>query len=715
MNHAVAGHSTGSPDDAAAALRGASLAFRRNPPRSTSPQPPTPSQAREMGGGARTSAASVGRSRSPYRHAAVSAGMSASSSSNGHSQGHGHHDADSPGYQASLVAARLHQLTGGSPSQLQPGSAQPKIDPKSPSFIAATLAASRSVSPNSQFRTPVRKISLGSLSAVAANSDDAVDSEPIAPTGSLISMFERARRNTDTHAPKKQPSRSSPPESTETTPEERRVTQGKRVVAPPAKRQIKPNLSPQPPTAPPASDDKAAGVIPSKRPPTPPVRSSQKISAMPMPKPQTQAFTSPRPYARRSSPPPSTSPAQADKTRQHKHIVATSPPNRVMKPPTTTPVKVRPPSPPSVVSRSTPEVLSPKPVRIVQPLLAPPTITSPPGSSSAVSSHSVSSPSPDPEKRRGKGTQNPPTPPKPRGSHRLVPSQSNSRSRRRGNSDTPPTFIKPSMSNPLMEYGLPIYTPSPSQQPIKSPRRAQTPPPLSGRKEYILSAPVSPTLAPARRRPANASTSNLQLDPLTSAMMASSLASTRLTPHHTGSSLPPPTLPQRQKSPRLLQTLRQPHTEDDEDPDRHKINHRHKLASNKHAHHEGSRKRWRDEVTERERKRYEAVWASNRGFLLYDDSPSQSAASGLSRVQTECVANVVVREIWKRSRLPEDELMEVWDLVDRGHLGMLTRQEFVVGLWLIDQRLRGRKLPIRVSDSVWASSNGVRVKRPKIR
>lgn len=79
------------------------------------------------------------------------------------------------------------------------------------------------------------------------------------------------------------------------------------------------------------------------------------------------------------------------------------------------------------------------------------------------------------------------------------------------------------------------------------------------------------------------------------------------------------------------------------------------------------------------------------------------------------VANVVVRDIWRRSRLPEDELSEVWDLVDREKRGMLGRAEFVVGMWLIDQRLRGRKIPTKVSDSVWGSANGVRVSAPKHR
>lgn len=72
----------------------------------------------------------------------------------------------------------------------------------------------------------------------------------------------------------------------------------------------------------------------------------------------------------------------------------------------------------------------------------------------------------------------------------------------------------------------------------------------------------------------------------------------------------------------------------------------------------------------------------------------------------------MVRDLWSRSRLPVDELAEVWDLVDRTGRGALDKTEFVVGLWLIDQRLRGRKIPQKVMDSVWASARGVSVKGP---
>ncbi|KEF55752.1 uncharacterized protein A1O9_08503 [Exophiala aquamarina CBS 119918] len=115
-------------------------------------------------------------------------------------------------------------------------------------------------------------------------------------------------------------------------------------------------------------------------------------------------------------------------------------------------------------------------------------------------------------------------------------------------------------------------------------------------------------------------------------------------------------------------------------------------------HHEGDRKRWRDKVTERERKRYEGVWAGNRGVLI-DRDLEYLEFDGAN----DLVVNVVVKDIWERSRLPSDVLEEVWELVASAGAKALSREEFVVGLWLIDQRLKGRKLPVKVSASVWSS------------
>jgi hypothetical protein len=120
-------------------------------------------------------------------------------------------------------------------------------------------------------------------------------------------------------------------------------------------------------------------------------------------------------------------------------------------------------------------------------------------------------------------------------------------------------------------------------------------------------------------------------------------------------------------------------------------------------HHEGTRNRWRDQITDRERKRYEGVWAANKGLYLPTIPNDDNEIS-------QDVLNYAVQEIWLRSRLPVHVLEEVWDLVDSRAIGRLKRDEFVVGLWLIDQRLKGRKLPIKVSESVWTSASPVGIK-----
>ncbi|KAL3417724.1 Increased rDNA silencing protein 4 [Phlyctema vagabunda] len=207
---------------------------------------------------------------------------------------------------------------------------------------------------------------------------------------------------------------------------------------------------------------------------------------------------------------------------------------------------------------------------------------------------------------------------------------------------------------------------------------------------------------------------NRNIDALANAIVASSLASSRaVSPSRSfNSSHPPPPPPARRHlfhnskedartpSPAksgLRTTMRKPPKPDEEDEAEKRRGRKHIMKKHPNKHHEGDRKRWRDEITPRERKRYEAVWASNRGLF----PSSVASASEVS------VCNLIVKDIFSRSRLHPDELEEVYSLVDRGESGRLIKEEFVVGLWLIDQRLKGRKLPIRVSDSVWRSASGV--------
>ncbi|KAJ4305844.1 Increased rDNA silencing protein [Kalmusia sp. IMI 367209] len=186
--------------------------------------------------------------------------------------------------------------------------------------------------------------------------------------------------------------------------------------------------------------------------------------------------------------------------------------------------------------------------------------------------------------------------------------------------------------------------------------------------------------------------------------------------HHFGHSpfgrSPSPPKPKPQPTGKLRTTMRKDHSSSsDEESEKYKRKGTRIMGmGRKHPnkHHEGTRKRWRDQVTERERKRYEGVWAANKG--LFVPSPPSSRPSSrsphLEEDSAHDVMNIVIKEIWSRSRLPEHVLEEVWDLVDSRGMGRLKREEFVVGMWLIDQRLKGRKLPIKVSESVWGSVRG---------
>ncbi|KAI9793874.1 MAG: Increased rDNA silencing protein [Peltula sp. TS41687] len=248
-------------------------------------------------------------------------------------------------------------------------------------------------------------------------------------------------------------------------------------------------------------------------------------------------------------------------------------------------------------------------------------------------------------------------------------------------------------------------------------------------------------LLPARR----SMTSLMTESSLADAIVASSLASSRAPSPYTLST--PPISRLRSRSRHMFQhphhhhstqvnsrtpsppkamrhTMRQ-HHDSDEDEDEDMIPSRrrrkpHFLNKHPNKHQEGARKRWRDVVTERERKRYEGVWAANKGIHVSVEEVESSPVKSLQQSQhrllsvESLVLNIVVRDIWSRSRLGNEVLEEIWDLVDRKGLGLLEREEFVVGMWLIDQRLKGRKLPVKVSVSVWESVRALRgIKIPK--
>ncbi|KAM0451621.1 hypothetical protein ACHAPV_009859 [Trichoderma viride] len=634
-----------------------------------------------------------------------------------------------------------------------------RMDVKNPSLIAATLAASRSASPTRTAATAATTTAkmasrraesvrtMSSASSAGGNSvvGDVVDSGPLASAGSLISMFERGngkgpsppesvvsgagaddkvrpavtvvmaqdQAQKKAKKPKKTPTvvkrdmrapPPTPPPATKTRRDPMAETApggdgksmsaaaevsgpGQRIDQRPGiergeslglqttqkqQRQSNDNRNSQSqqqqqqqPTTTKAKENKA--VAPPQRPMTPTTHPSSTSTSAPAPLPQ-----------RKSKP-----------TSSHPRSEATTSPPRAIHPSTPPPLK-------PLMSRTVAEVVSPQPTRVTKTPLSP--MASPHLTLNPSIHVALASPSPDPPKKRHDVVvmKRPPTPPKPRG-HGHKRTDSGDEPKLRGRS---------------YSHHLDAAAANQSRASIASAFRSgqSVSPQHSG-----SSRPSSMYLSRRHSMVSTASPGHSQLDNLTDAIMAGSLASSRLTPHHTGSKLAPPPVPKRQKSPRMLHTLRNPHQVSDDEEDSHKKGHRALLRKGKHAHHEGSRKKWREEIRPRERKRYEALWASNRGIFLTDTrlmSPATSISSDLDRDLSQCVANVVVREVWKRSRLPLDELAEIYDLVDRSRMGMLSRAEFVVGTWLVDQRLKGRKVPARVTDSVWGSANGVTVKGP---
>lgn len=165
-------------------------------------------------------------------------------------------------------------------------------------------------------------------------------------------------------------------------------------------------------------------------------------------------------------------------------------------------------------------------------------------------------------------------------------------------------------------------------------------------------------------------------DSLANAIVASSIASSRAA----SPSKIPPSLPGRRTSHSKLftrtpspkkgmrHTMRKPASESESDSDEDPYSkHKKKRWVKKHPnkHHEGDRKRWRDTVTQTERKRYEGLWAANKGICVeYTASElavlaahPESKESDRIRVEVgDQVADIVARDIWLRSRLPPSTL-----------------------------------------------------------
>ncbi|EJS43148.1 YJL083W [Saccharomyces arboricola H-6] len=118
-------------------------------------------------------------------------------------------------------------------------------------------------------------------------------------------------------------------------------------------------------------------------------------------------------------------------------------------------------------------------------------------------------------------------------------------------------------------------------------------------------------------------------------------------------------------------------------------------------------------ITEQERKRYESMWVSNRYSYLRllpwwptlsneDDEPN---VQPLDLPQDGLMLNLVVKDIWYRSNLPTDLLVQIYNLVDTRKDGTLDRKSFIVGMWLVDQCLYGRKLTNELDQRVWNSAD----------
>lgn len=735
-----------------AALRGASLAFSKQQQQqqqqaqrqSLTPGPKNPAVFSPQDGGALVAATSASRARSPT--GSVSSRQGNRLSRQGTGAGNGRISRQTTGNSSIAQDNDIGQATEQERERLalflgSPGSEQAKgpyllppggraagtaADPKSTSFIAATLAASRSVSPGSgpaaqggsDERPAVGRSRLGepapirrkphartdspAVSLSTTSSDGLPDTANLAPANSLISMFEQ-KGDQDVDPVKDSPSRP-------------RVNKSKGWPLP----DVKPDYDNE--------DRKDLGVenIKPRRKPVP--KAKPKPSPKPSPKPKPKIKTTPRDETPQTPPPPvvrranteivSPKPRRPD-TKPKLEFEAPTPSTEVTEKPSTTSLEER---------KSKPDPPKPKNLRKIeakdQRTAAPPELedsvipeSKPPALPARSSFPPVAAKPPVRKKRQTIQTLS--LAPSSDGQELSTPTSPNDKTDGRpltsDSMSSNDTFVSAS-STPTRAESPPVFDPA---------SRTLTPKALPPRS--ASARPVTPAFPISRN---NTGSSQLPIGSLSDAMMAGSLASARHTPvPAAGNRSPPPVPPSRRtggarkavsraQSPHHMKKTLRDHRPKSDDEDARRPHHKKGLInSKKHTHHEGSRRRWREEITERERKRYEAVWASNRGLFLVPTEPEHNPQAVRDRSHEELsehVASVVVRDIWSRSRLPGPELAEVWDLVyGLGQEGgprvraALGKSEFVVGTWLIDQRLRGRKIPPRVSDSVWSSAKGL--------
>ncbi|PWW79603.1 hypothetical protein C7212DRAFT_356419 [Tuber magnatum] len=272
--------------------------------------------------------------------------------------------------------------------------------------------------------------------------------------------------------------------------------------------------------------------------------------------------------------------------------------------------------------------------------------------------------------------------------------------------------IKASKSN-ASAISLPQLFAPPGPPPL--PRRPSSAQLMSDDQPALEAAQISPRTHSASTSPSHPSPprpSPIPRHRTGDSILAASLAPSRVV-SPSPRKPPAPPAPRRRRSlpppPKgLRETMRKPRTPPKE-PSPHRRNPH--LVKHPHKHSQGERKLWRHFVTEAERKRYDGLWAANKGLLLPTSAPAPppprgrvaarnfkdeqhewSSAPTYAEPLSDCVDSLIVRDIWRRARLPDDQLAEIWGA--------------------LDQCLKGRKLPARVQDEVWESVRRLGVKTP---